>query len=79
MEEPLVDISVEALVNANAKPEMIMFYKYVLRITSTEQIVVPIDIGISTQCKEVYLGKVEIFDFLAQAQIGVCHFLIYMS
>uniref|UniRef100_A0A803MKG7 DUF8039 domain-containing protein n=1 Tax=Chenopodium quinoa TaxID=63459 RepID=A0A803MKG7_CHEQI len=78
-EKEKVDRCIEALVIANAQPEMIMFFKYAAKIALDEQIRVPIDIGIRSQCKEVYLGTEKIFDFLVQDQIGLCHMKIYMS
>ncbi|XP_021740266.1 uncharacterized protein LOC110706629 [Chenopodium quinoa] len=54
-EKEKVDRCIEALVIANAQPEMIMFFKYAAKIALDEQIRVPIDIGIRSQCKEVYL------------------------
>ncbi|KAL2929994.1 hypothetical protein RDABS01_035404 [Bienertia sinuspersici] len=45
----------------------------------SEQIIIPIDIGITTQKKTVHDGKEEILQILAHEQIGVCHILIYMT
>ncbi|KAL2900433.1 Sorting nexin-4, partial [Bienertia sinuspersici] len=59
--------------------EMFMFYKCIVKMDCSEQIIVPIDIGITTQSKTVRVGKEELLQFLAQEQIEVCHILIYMT
>ncbi|KAL2900515.1 SHC SH2 domain-binding protein 1-like protein B, partial [Bienertia sinuspersici] len=43
------------------------------------QIIIPIDIGITTQSKTIHVGKEEIRHFLSHEQIGVCHIFIYMT
>ncbi|KAL2937700.1 Phosphoribosylaminoimidazole-succinocarboxamide synthase chloroplastic, partial [Bienertia sinuspersici] len=63
----------------NVLPEMLMFYKCIMKMDCSEQIIVPIDIGVTTQSKTVHVGKEELLQFLAQEQIGVCHILIYMT
>ncbi|KAL2905186.1 Telomeric DNA-binding factor trf1, partial [Bienertia sinuspersici] len=60
-------------------PEIFMFYKCIMKMDCSEQIIIPVDIGITTQNKTVHVGKEEILQFLAHEQIGVCHILIYMT
>ncbi|KAL2934693.1 hypothetical protein RDABS01_017812, partial [Bienertia sinuspersici] len=70
----------ERVVNVDPMPpEMFMFYKCIMKMDCSEQIIIPIDIGITTQSKTVHVGKEEILQFLAHEQIGVCHILIYMT
>ncbi|KAL2920564.1 Ribosome-recycling factor [Bienertia sinuspersici] len=60
-------------------PDLQMLHKYASRMTSQEQINVHIDIGIDGQTTHIYIGREEIFQLLAQEQIGVCHIMTYMS
>ncbi|KAL2927326.1 Adenine deaminase, partial [Bienertia sinuspersici] len=70
----------ERVVNVDTMlPEMFMFYKCIMKMDCSEQIIIPIDVGITTQSKTVHVGKEEILQFLAHEQIGVCHILIYMT
>ncbi|KAL2938336.1 hypothetical protein RDABS01_021785, partial [Bienertia sinuspersici] len=52
-------------------PEMFMFYKCIIKMDCSEQIIIPIDIGIITQSKTIHVGKEEILQFLDQEQIRV--------
>ncbi|XP_021769774.1 uncharacterized protein LOC110734025 [Chenopodium quinoa] len=54
-------------------------HKYTLKMAQKEQIHILIDMGIPGQNNEIFIGREEIFQFLAQAKIGVCHIVIYMS
>ncbi|KAL2904178.1 ADP-ribosylation factor-like protein 5, partial [Bienertia sinuspersici] len=70
----------ERVVNVDTMPpEMFMCYKCIMNMDCSEQIIIPIDIGITTQSKTVHVGKEEILQFLAHEHIGVCHILIYMT
>ena len=60
-------------------PDLQMLHKYALKMTHDEQINIPIDIGINGQDRQVFIGKEEIFQLLAQEELGVCHILSYMS
>ncbi|KAL2905187.1 SPATS2-like protein, partial [Bienertia sinuspersici] len=70
----------ERVVNVDTMlPEMFMFYHCIMKMDCSEQIIIPIDIGITTQNNTVHVGKEEILQFLAHKQIRVCHILIYMT
>ncbi|KAL2901104.1 Protease 3, partial [Bienertia sinuspersici] len=60
-------------------PDLQMLHKYASRMTFQEQINVHIDIGIDGQTTHIYIGREEIFQLLAQEQLGVCHIMTYMS
>ncbi|KAL2897772.1 Protease 3 [Bienertia sinuspersici] len=52
-------------------PDLQMLHKYASRMTFQEQINVHIDIGIDGQTTHIYIGREEIFQLLAQEQLGV--------
>lgn len=70
----------EALVDVDTLPEVLhMFSKCVLKMDQSKRIEVPVNIGLTTQTKKVFIGREEVLQFLAYAEIGVVHLLIYMS
>ncbi|KAL2923744.1 30S ribosomal protein S19 chloroplastic, partial [Bienertia sinuspersici] len=71
IEAQKVDQSERVINMETLLPEMFMFYKCIMKMDCSEQIIVPIDIGVTTQSKTVHVGKEEVLQFLAQEQIGV--------
>ena len=60
-------------------PDLQIMHKYTLKMNHDEQVQILIDIGVPGKNKQISIGREEIFQFLAQAQIRDYHMLTYMS
>ncbi|XP_021768910.1 uncharacterized protein LOC110733208 isoform X2 [Chenopodium quinoa] len=75
-----LDDSIETIPFPDTLPaDLQIMHKYTLKMAQKEQIHILIDMGIPGQNNEIFIGREEIFQFLAQAKIGVCHIVIHMS
>uniref|UniRef100_A0A803N0V5 Transposase-associated domain-containing protein n=1 Tax=Chenopodium quinoa TaxID=63459 RepID=A0A803N0V5_CHEQI len=75
-----LDDSIETIPFPDTLPaDLQIMHKYTLKMAQKEQIHILIDMGIPGQNNEIFIGREEIFQFLAQAKIGVCHIVIASS
>ena len=69
----------EAL-NVEMLPSILqLFYRYVSRMSSDQQVMIPINIELRNTLGECHIRKEQFLQFLAQEKIVVVHILIYMS
>ncbi|KNA09792.1 hypothetical protein SOVF_150320 isoform B, partial [Spinacia oleracea] len=75
-----VDDGCEGNIDVATLPEcLFMFHICVSKMERNEQIKMPIHIGVTTQSKNIFLGRKEIFRLLAQKELELPHILTYMS
>ncbi|XP_021747781.1 uncharacterized protein LOC110713633 isoform X2 [Chenopodium quinoa] len=75
----LSTVDMEVVINVDALPhELRLTYMYAKRMKKDEQIMIPMEEAIVNQSQQIYMGKEEIFQLIAQEEIGACHMSAYI-
>lgn len=69
----------EVVPNIDTLPhELRLCFMYAKRMKEDEQIMIPIEKAVVNRPQQIYLGREEIFQLLAQHELGACHMAAYI-